>query len=49
MPGGHSFDRMDYKEARKIRLDIYNFLNSELNPPKPFKNIRELEKAAYRF
>lgn len=49
MPGGHSFDRMDYKEARKIRLDIYNFLDSELNPPKPFKNIRELEKAAYRF
>jgi dipeptidyl aminopeptidase/acylaminoacyl peptidase len=49
MPGGHSFDRMDYKEARKIRLDIYNFLNTELKPPKPFKNIRELEKAAYRF
>lgn len=49
MPGGHSFDRMDYKEARKIRLDIYNFLNTELKPPKPFKNIRELERAAYRF
>lgn len=49
MPGGHSFDRMDYKEARKIRFDIYNFLNAELKPPKPFKNIRELENAAYRF
>jgi dipeptidyl aminopeptidase/acylaminoacyl peptidase len=49
MPGGHSFNRMDYKEARKIRLDIYNFLNAELKPPKPFRNIRDLEKAAYRF
>jgi len=49
MPGGHSFDRMDYREARGIRLDIYNFLNAELKPPKPFRNIRELEKAAYRF
>ena len=49
MPGGHSFDRMDYKEARRIRLDIYNFLNGELTPPSPFKNIRDLEKAAYRF
>lgn len=49
MPGGHSFDRMDYKEARRIRLDIYSFLNSQLTPPRPFKNIRDLEKAAYRF
>jgi dipeptidyl aminopeptidase/acylaminoacyl peptidase len=49
MPGGHSFDRMDYQEARKIRLDIYNFLNKELNPPQPFKNLRDLQRAAYRF
>lgn len=49
MPGGHSFDRMDYREARRIRLDIYEFLNAELKPPKPFKNIRDLEQAAYRY
>ena len=49
MPGGHSFNRMDYREARKIRLDIYNFLNAELKPPRPFRNLRDLEKAAYRF
>ena len=49
MPGGHSFDRMDYKEARRIRLDIYNFLNGYLKPPKAFKNVHDLEKAAYRF
>jgi len=49
MPGGHSFDRMDYKEARRIRMDIYNFLNGYLKPPKAFKNVRDLEHAAYRF
>lgn len=49
MPGGHSFDRMDYKEAIEIRMKIYNHLNSHLNPPRPFKNVRELRKAAYRF
>jgi dipeptidyl aminopeptidase/acylaminoacyl peptidase len=49
MPGGHSFDRMDYREARKIRLDIYGFLNGHLKPPRPFKSLRDLEKAAYRF
>lgn len=49
MPGGHSFDRMDYREARKIRFDIYNFLNAELKPPKPFKSQRDMERAAYRF
>jgi dipeptidyl aminopeptidase/acylaminoacyl peptidase len=49
MPGGHSFDRMDYREARKIRLDIYSFLNGHLKPPRPFKSLRDLERAAYRF
>jgi dipeptidyl aminopeptidase/acylaminoacyl peptidase len=49
MPGGHSFDRMDYMEAKEIRLKIYNHLNKYLNPPKPFKNIRELQKAGYGF
>ena len=49
MPGGHSFDRMDYREARKIRFDIYGFLNGHLKPPRPFKSLRDLERAAYRF
>jgi dipeptidyl aminopeptidase/acylaminoacyl peptidase len=49
MPGGHSFDRMDYREARKIRLEIYDFLNSELKPPRPFRTIRDLDRAGYRF
>ncbi len=49
MPGGHSFDRMDYKEAIEIRMKIYNHLNNYLNPPRPFKSVKELRKAAYRF
>jgi len=49
MPGGHSFDRMDYKDAKEIRLKIYNHLNRYLNPPKPFKSVRELQKAGYGF
>jgi dipeptidyl aminopeptidase/acylaminoacyl peptidase len=49
MPGGHSFDRMDYMEAKEIRLKIYNHLNKYLTPPKPFKNIKELQKAGYGF
>lgn len=49
MPGGHVFDRMDNKEAREIRMKIYNHLNKYLNPPAPFKSIKDLQKAGYRF
>jgi len=49
MPGGHSFDRMDYMEAKEIRLRIYNHLKRYLNPPKPFNSVRELQMAGYGF
>lgn len=49
MPGGHSFDRMDYKEAKEIRMKIYNHLNKYLSPPKPFKSVKDLQKAGYGF
>ena len=49
IPGGHSFDRTDTKQAKEIRLKIYKFLAGYLNPPKAFKNIKELKVAAYRF
>jgi dipeptidyl aminopeptidase/acylaminoacyl peptidase len=49
LPGGHSFDRMDTKKAREIRFEIYQFLSKYLNPPKPFKTIKDLNKAGYRF
>lgn len=46
-PGGHSFDRMDHAAASAMRLDIYTFLAKYLKPPKPFKNVQELRRAAY--
>ena len=49
MPGGHSFDRMDYMEAKEIRMKIYNHLNKYLTPPKPFKTVKDLQKAGYGF
>lgn len=49
IPGGHSFDRMDTKYGREIRVKIYKFLSNYLNPPKPINSVNELEIAAYRF
>lgn len=49
IPGGHSFNRMDTKIAKKIRLEIYNFLAKYLNPPKKFRNLKDLQEAAYKF
>jgi dipeptidyl aminopeptidase/acylaminoacyl peptidase len=49
MPGGHSFDRMDNMEAKEIRMKIYNHLNKYLSPPKPFKTIKDLQKAGYGY
>jgi dipeptidyl aminopeptidase/acylaminoacyl peptidase len=48
LPGGHSFDRQDTKLALSIRLKIYKFLAKYLNPPKTFKSIEEIRKAAYQ-
>src|SRR5512133_1193196 len=31
-PGGHSFDRIDTKLAKEIRVKIYKFLGEYLNP-----------------
>lgn len=47
LPGGHSFDRLDTKKAKQIRLKIYNFINKYLNPPKPIKSINDINRAAY--
>jgi len=48
LPGGHSFDRQDTKLALSIRFKIYKFLAKYLSPPKTFKSIEEIRKAAYR-
>jgi dipeptidyl aminopeptidase/acylaminoacyl peptidase len=48
IPGGHSFDRIDTKKAKEIRLKIYKFLAGYLKPPHPFSSITDLEKAGYK-
>lgn len=48
IPGGHSFNRMDTKTDREIRLEV-RFLEQYLSPPRAFKSVRELEKEAYQF
>lgn len=48
IPGGHSFDRMDTKKAKEIRLKIYRFLAEHLNPPQRFSSVKDLERATYR-
>lgn len=48
IPGGHSFDRIDTKTAKEIRLRIYKFLASYLKPPHPLSSVEDLEKAGYK-
>lgn len=48
-PGGHSFDRMDTKIAKEIRLKIYSHLAKYLKPENPLKSLKDLQKAAYIF
>lgn len=45
--GGHSFDRIDTKIGKEIRLKIYKFLAKELNPPRKMENIDQMNEAAY--
>ncbi len=47
LPGGHSFDRLDTRQAREIRFKTYQFLAKYLNPPNTIKSLSELEKIAY--
>jgi len=47
-PGGHSFDRLDTRQAREIRLKIYRFLARHLHPDRAFKSVSDLSKASYR-
>jgi len=47
IPGGHSFDRIDTKVGREIRLKIWKFLAKELKPNNPIKNMDQMFKASY--
>lgn len=46
-PGGHSFDRLDGKEAKEIRVKIYQFLSRYLKPAKPITDVGGLHRAGY--
>lgn len=48
IPGGHSFDRIDTKVGKEIRLKVHKFLANYLKPPFPLKSVADLEKAGYR-
>lgn len=45
--GGHSFDRIDTKIGKEIRLKIWKFLSEHLNPNKPIKSVEQMFEAAY--
>lgn len=45
--GGHSFDRIDNKQSKEIRLKIWKFLYNYLKPPVKFSTVKDMEKAAY--
>lgn len=49
VPGGHIFDRIDTKIAKEVRLKVYKYLEGYLNPPSPFKSLKDLQKAGYGF
>jgi len=49
IPGGHSFDRMDTKIAKEIRVKIYQHMGKLLKPAYPISNLQQLQKAGYRF
>jgi dipeptidyl aminopeptidase/acylaminoacyl peptidase len=48
IPGGHSFDRMDTRTAKEIRLKIYRFIGGYLDPPVALKTVADIDRAAYR-
>ncbi len=48
VPGGHSFDRLDTRQAQEIRLRVYKFLAKYLKPAAPFKNVDQVHAAGYR-
>lgn len=48
VPGGHSFDRLDTRQAQEIRLKIYRFLAKHLKPARTFADVDALHAAGYR-
>lgn len=48
VPGGHSFDRLDTRQAQEIRLRVYGFLAKYLKPPHRLESVEQLHSAGYR-
>ncbi|MCP4571095.1 MAG: S9 family peptidase [bacterium] len=46
-PGGHSFDRLDSRGARQVRVKVYRFLARYLEPPRPITDLEQLDRAGY--
>ena len=46
-PGGHSFDRLDTRGAREVRVKVYRFLARYLEPPRPVDSLEKLDRAGY--
>jgi len=46
-PGSHSFDRLDSRGAREVRVKVYRFLAKYLEPPRPISKLEELDRAGY--
>jgi dienelactone hydrolase len=46
-PGGHSFDRLDSRGAREVRVKVYRFLARHLDPPRPITDLAALGRAGY--
>jgi dipeptidyl aminopeptidase/acylaminoacyl peptidase len=47
-PGGHAFAQIDTKLAMEVRVKIYGFLASHLQPASPIQNVEQLKAIAYR-
>jgi dipeptidyl aminopeptidase/acylaminoacyl peptidase len=45
--GGHSFDRLDTKIAKEIRVKVYKFMNGYLNPDSPINSVKGIKQASY--
>lgn len=41
--------RLDTKTAKEIRFKIYKFLSGYLSPPHPFRSVKDLFRAGYRW
>jgi len=49
VPGGHSFDRMDTRISKEIRIKVYKHMNQFLKPENPINTLQDIQKAGYKF